>query len=51
MRRRRVNYKHIEPTPDTIDISKGAEHEEVQEAIQDADLADKMSERIEIPLD
>ncbi|MFO8020365.1 MAG: 50S ribosomal protein L14e [Promethearchaeia archaeon] len=51
VRRRRVNYKHIEPTPDIVEISKGADHEEVIDAIEDADLDDKMSERIEIPLD
>ena len=31
-RRRKVNVKHLEPLPKTIDISKGASHEDVTKA-------------------
>ncbi|MHA1194673.1 MAG: 50S ribosomal protein L14e [Promethearchaeota archaeon] len=50
VRRRRVNYKHIEPLPDKIDIKKGAKHEEVLSAIKKAKLEKKMKETIKIPI-
>ena len=50
VRRRRVNYKHIEPLPDKIDINKGAKHEEVLSAIKKAKLEKKMKETIKIPI-
>ncbi len=49
VKRRRVNYKHIEPLPDSIDIKKGAKHEEVEAAIKKAKLEDKMNETFSIP--
>jgi len=49
VRRRRVNYKHIEPLVDSIDIKKGAKHEEVEAAIKKAKLEKKMKETVSIP--
>ncbi|MFX0041341.1 MAG: 50S ribosomal protein L14e [Candidatus Hodarchaeota archaeon] len=49
-RRRRVNYKHIEPIADTIDIKKGATHEEIEAAIKQAKLQKKMNEVVSIPI-
>jgi len=49
VRRRRVNYNHIEPLADSIDIKKGAKHEDVESAIKKAKLENKMKEIITIP--
>jgi large subunit ribosomal protein L14e len=50
VRRRRVNYKHIEPIAETIDIKKGAKHEDVEAAIKSAKLGKKMNEIMSIPI-
>ncbi|UCC20759.1 MAG: 50S ribosomal protein L14e [Promethearchaeota archaeon] len=50
VRRRRVNYKHIEPIDETVEIKKGASHEEVEAAIKNAKLGKKMSEPVSIPI-
>ncbi|MHA1292500.1 MAG: 50S ribosomal protein L14e [Promethearchaeota archaeon] len=50
VRRRRCNYKHIEPTQDVIDIKKGANHKEIEAAIKKAKLEKKMVETISIPI-
>jgi large subunit ribosomal protein L14e len=50
VRRRRVNYKHIEPTSDIINIKKGADHNAVEAAIKSAKLDKKMTEIIDIPI-
>ena len=50
VRRRRVNYKHIEATSDMVEIKKGADHSAVEAAIKKAKLDKKMSEPIEIPI-
>lgn len=50
IRRRRVNYKHIEPLADSIDIKKGAKHEDIEAAIKKAKLDKKMKETISIPI-
>ncbi|MFX1493385.1 MAG: 50S ribosomal protein L14e [Promethearchaeota archaeon] len=49
IRRRRVNYKHIEPLPELVEIKKGAKHEEVEAAIKKAKLEKKMKEIVQIP--
>ncbi|TXT58372.1 MAG: 50S ribosomal protein L14e [Promethearchaeota archaeon] len=49
IKRRRVNYKHIIPTEETVDIKKGASHEDLVSAIEDAGLEDKLSSTVEIP--
>jgi len=50
VRRRRVNFNHIEPIADTIQIKKGANHEEVEAAIKKAKLEKKMNEIVSIPV-
>jgi large subunit ribosomal protein L14e len=50
IRRRRVNYRHIEPITDTITIKKGATHEEIEAAIKQAKLQKKMNEVVSIPI-
>ncbi|MHA1985001.1 MAG: 50S ribosomal protein L14e [Promethearchaeota archaeon] len=50
VKRRRVNFNHIEPIKDTIKIKKGAKHEDVEEAIKKANLEEKMNEIVSIPV-
>ena len=50
VRRRRVNFNHIEPIADVLDIKKGASHEQVEAAIKKANLQEKMNEIISIPI-
>ena len=50
IRRRRVNFRHIEPLPETIEIKKGAKHEDVEAAIKKAKLDKKMNETVPIPI-
>jgi large subunit ribosomal protein L14e len=50
VKRRRVNYKHLEPLTETIDIKKGAKHEEVEVAIKKAKLEKKLNETLSIPI-
>ncbi len=50
VKRRRVNYKHVEPIDKTVDIKKGAPHEEVEAAIKKAKLSKKMNETVSIPI-
>jgi len=50
VRRRRVNYNHIEPIADVLEIKKGATHEQVEAAIKKAKLDKKMNEIISIPI-
>ncbi|MHC1580504.1 50S ribosomal protein L14e [Methanopyrus sp.] len=46
VRRRRCNVKHLEPTPEKIDIERGASDEEVKEALEEAGLAELVREGI-----
>ena len=48
VRRRRVNYKHIEPVTEIVEIKKGASHEDVETAIKKAKLEKKMNEIVSI---
>jgi len=50
VRRRRVNYRHIEPIAETIEIKKGAKHDEVETAIKKAKLEKKMTEVVSIQI-
>ena len=50
IRRRRVNFNHVEPTQQLIEIKKGATHDELEAAIKKAKLTDKMKETISIPI-
>ncbi|MBN1801377.1 MAG: 50S ribosomal protein L14e [Candidatus Lokiarchaeota archaeon] len=49
VRRRRTNYKHVEPLAETIEIQKGANHEAVEAAIKKAKLTKKMNETFSVP--
>ncbi|MCX8181089.1 MAG: 50S ribosomal protein L14e [Thermofilaceae archaeon] len=44
VKRRRVNVKHLEPTPYKIDISKGASDEDIISALQKAGLTEEMKQ-------
>ncbi len=46
VRRRRCNVKHLEPTPEKIDIERGASDEEVKEALEEAGLAELVQEGV-----
>lgn len=48
VRRRRCNIKHLEPTPDKIEISRGASDEEVKKALEEAGKLKEMKEKIKI---
>ena len=50
VKRRRVNFNHIEPTSDMIEIKKGANNKDIEEAIKKAKMEKKFKEKIEIPL-
>ncbi len=50
VRRRRVNFNHIVPIAETIEIKKGAKHEEVETAIKKAKLEKQMNEVVSIPI-
>lgn len=50
VRRRRVNYNHIEPITETLEINKGASHEQVEAAIKKAKLEKKMNKLVSIPI-
>jgi len=49
VRRKRVNYNHIEATSDMVDIKKGAAHSDVEAAIKKAKLTKKMNGIVPIP--
>jgi len=49
VKRRRCNYKHLEPIDKSIDIKKGASHKDVLEAIKSANLEDLLNSMVEIP--
>jgi len=50
VRRRRVNFNHIEPIAEILEIKKGASHEEIETAIKKANLEKKMNELVSIPI-
>ncbi len=50
IKRRRANFKHLEPLEEKVKISKGAKHEAIEKAILAAELEKKMKETIKIPL-
>ena len=50
VKRRRVNYNHIEPTTDMIEIKKGAKKKDIEDAIKKAKLEKKFKEKITIPI-
>jgi len=48
VRRRRANVKHLEPTPEILEIQRGASDDEVIKALEVANKLDWMRERIKI---
>ncbi len=50
VRRRRVNYNHVEPTTDVINLEKGADHAAVEEAIKTAKKTKLMNQTISISI-
>ncbi len=48
VRRRRANVKHLEPTPERIEINRGASDEDVKKALESAGKLDWMREKIKI---
>lgn len=48
VRRRRANVKHLEPTPEIIEIQKGASDDDVVKALEAANKLDWMREKIKI---
>lgn len=48
VRRRRANFKHLEPVNKSIKIGKGASDEEIKAAIEEANLSDYMREVINL---
>ena len=49
VRRRRANYRHLEPITETIQIKKGASHSDIETAIKNANLEKKLKEIVSIP--
>jgi len=50
IRRRRANVRHLAPTPEKIDIKKGAKSQDVRKAIEKANLTEKFENRIKLDL-
>jgi len=46
VKRRRVNINHIEPTPEKVDIKRGASDEEVMAALEKAGKIEEMKKII-----
>lgn len=46
VKRRRVNINHIEPTPEKIDIKRGASDEEILEALKAAGKLEQMKANV-----
>lgn len=50
IKRRRANFKHLEPLKEKVKISKGANHESIEKAIKSAKLEKKLKEIIKISI-
>lgn len=50
IKRRRVNFKHLEPTKDKIKIKQGATDEEVTDALTKANKLEEMSKPVTVKL-
>ena len=48
VRRRRCNIKHLEPTPEKIEISRGASDEEVKKTLEEAGKLEELKEKVKI---
>ena len=49
VRRRRANYKHVEPIADMIEIKKGASHDDIEAAVKKEKLEKKLKGIVPIP--
>ncbi len=50
VRRRRSNVRHLAPTPEKLDIKKGAKLEAIKKAVKAAKMEDKFQNRIKLDL-
>ncbi len=50
VRRRRANVRHLAPTPEKIELKKGAKTAAVQKAIKAAKMEEKFSNRMKLDL-
>ena len=50
IKRRRANIRHLAPTPDVLDIKKGASKEDIKKAVSKAKLAEKFDQKIKLDL-
>ncbi|WP_371806175.1 50S ribosomal protein L14e [Candidatus Lokiarchaeum ossiferum] len=50
VRRRRANVRHLAPTPEKIDIKKGAKTADVKKAVKAAKMEEKFSNRMKLDL-
>lgn len=48
VRRRRANVKHLEPTPEKIEINRGAGDDEVKKALEAAGKLEWMREKVKL---
>ena len=48
VRRRRTNVRHLAPTPEKLEIEKGASSDAVEKAIKKAKMEEKFSTRIKL---
>ena len=48
VRRRRANVKHLEPTPEVLEIQRGASDDDVVKALEAANKLDWMREKIKV---
>ncbi|HMF32883.1 MAG TPA: 50S ribosomal protein L14e [Candidatus Lokiarchaeia archaeon] len=48
VRRRRVNFKHLEPIDSKLNIKKDASKEDIAAAAKKAGLSEKMQEKVKI---
>lgn len=50
IRRRRANVRHLAPTPEKLNIKKGAKSQDVRKAIEKAKLTEKFENRIKLDI-
>lgn len=50
VRRRRCNVRHLAPTPDKLDLKKGADLAAIKKAVKAAKLEEKFQNRIKLDL-
>jgi large subunit ribosomal protein L14e len=48
VRRRRVNFKHLEPIDSKVDVKKDASKEDIASAAESAGLSEKLQEKVKV---